>query len=141
MQVQKLEEELGEKLFDRIRQPVSPTERGKVVIEQARRVLREFKKIPEIIRESRGEVSGEFRLGIIPTVAPYLLPLFITGFLQKHPGVSLIIEELLTGEILKRLANDSIDAGIASTPIHNDDLYETPLYYEDRKSTRLNSSH
>src|SRR3546814_13685974 len=130
MQVQKLEEELGEKLFDRIRQPVSPTERGKVVIEQARRVLREFKKIPEIIRESRGEVSGEFRLGSIPTVAPYLLPLFITGFLQTHPRASLIIEELLTGEVLKSLANDTIDAGRASTPLHNDVLSETPLYYE-----------
>ncbi|QEC53266.1 LysR family hydrogen peroxide-inducible transcriptional activator [Anseongella ginsenosidimutans] len=130
MQLQKLEEELGEKLFDRSKQPVIPTERGLKVIEQARNVLREFQKIPEIIKESRGEVSGELRLGIIPTVAPYLLPLFITDFLEKYPKVSLVIEELVTGEILKRLANDSIDAGIASTPLQEPVVQEIPLYYE-----------
>lgn len=130
MQLQKLEDELGEKLFDRSKQPVIPTDRGKKVIEQARKAVREFKKIPEVIRESRGEVSGELRLGIIPTVAPYLLPLFITDFLYNYPNIHLVVEELVTGEILKRLANDSIDAGIASTPLHQPSVHEIPLYYE-----------
>src|SRR5690606_32780696 len=73
MQLQKLEEELGEKLFDRSKQPVIPTDAGRKVIGQIRNALREFRKIPEIVREYQGEVSGELRLGIIPTVAPYLL--------------------------------------------------------------------
>src|SRR3546814_15948470 len=78
MQLQKLEEELGEKLFDRSRQPVIPTERGKVVIEQAGRVLREFNKMPEIIRDRLGEESGEVRLGIIAPVAPHRVPPLFT---------------------------------------------------------------
>ena len=130
MQLQKLEEELGEKLFDRSKQPVIPTERGRKVIVQARNVLREFKKIPEIIQESKMEIIGELRLGIIPTVAPYLLPLFITDFLSAYPEVNLVIEELVTDEILKRLANDSVDAGIASTPLQEPSVSEIPLYYE-----------
>lgn len=130
MQLQKLEEELGEKLFDRSKQPVIPTDAGRKVIGQIRNALREFRKIPEIVREYQGEVSGELRLGIIPTVAPYLLPFFITSFLQKYPKVHLIIEELVTAEIIRRLANDSIDAGIASTPLREVLIREEPLYYE-----------
>lgn len=130
MQLRKLEEELGERLFDRSRQPVIPTESGAKVIEQARKTLREFRKIGEIVRESRGEVSGELRLGVIPTVAPYLLPLFIADFLSRYPDVNLIIEELLTDDILRKLANDSIDAGIASTPLRDPMVQETVLYYE-----------
>lgn len=130
MQLQKLEEELGERIFDRSKQPVVPTQTGLKIIEQARNVLREFRKIPEIIKESKGEISGELRLGVIPTVAPYLLPLFITHFLYKYPRVNLVIEELVTDEIIKRLANDSIDAGIASTPLREPAICEIPLYYE-----------
>ena len=70
------------------------------------------------------------RLGIIPTVAPYLLPLFLTKFLKKYPGVKLIVDELTTEQIVVNLKNDLLDAGILVTPLHNNNITEIPLYYE-----------
>src|SRR5947207_2616058 len=79
MQIQKVEELLGFPIFDRNRKPVLPTDRGRRVIEQARKVLFEEQKFLDIAKEDVGVVSGEFRLGVIPTLAPYLLPIFVEG--------------------------------------------------------------
>src|SRR5690606_11907295 len=84
MQIQKLEESLGVKIFDRSRQPVVPTEIGEKIIEQARTVLTESKKIAELLQAERGELTGDLRIGVIPTVAPYLLPNVISNFLKKY---------------------------------------------------------
>ena len=100
MQLQKAEEELGVVLFDRSKNPILPTEEGMQIITQARLVLREYKKIFSIIDANKGEVRGEFRLGVIPTLAPYVIPLFAGAFVQKHPDVSLTIEEYKTEEII-----------------------------------------
>src|SRR5450631_4227695 len=80
MMIQKLEEELGVKIFDRSKQPVVPTEAGEVIIKQAKIILQEANKMKVIVDELKGEIKGELRLGIIPTVAPYLLPLFLNSF-------------------------------------------------------------
>jgi len=130
MQVQKLEEELGAILFDRSKRPVEPTAIGRGVVRQAQVVLQEVRRIEEMIKEEKGEVSGEFRLGIIPTLAPYLLPLFLQNFTQTYPRVNLIIEELQTRQIIARLADDSIDAGILVTPLNSRGIIERPLFYE-----------
>lgn len=130
MQIQKLEEELGVILFDRSKRPVEPTAIGRGIVRQARVVLQEVRRIEEMIGEERGEVSGEFRLGIIPTLAPYLLPLFLESFTKTYPGVNLIIEELQTRQIIERLADDSIDAGILVTPLNCRGIIERPLFYE-----------
>src|SRR6478735_6105043 len=74
MQIQKLEEELGVKIFDRTKQPVIPTEIGASIIAQARIVLRESNMIQHIINDQKDMMTGELRIGIIPTLAPYLLP-------------------------------------------------------------------
>ena len=74
MQIQKLEEELGVKIFDRTKQPVIPTEIGASIIAQARIILREAKMIQQIINDQKDSMTGELRIGIIPTLAPYLLP-------------------------------------------------------------------
>src|SRR5580693_3288023 len=80
MQVHKLEKELGITIFDRSKQPVIPTEAGREIIGQARKILAESKLIGEIVQTRKGILSGELRIGIIPTLAPYLLPLFIQDF-------------------------------------------------------------
>ncbi|MCX2739580.1 hydrogen peroxide-inducible genes activator [Pontibacter anaerobius] len=130
MQLQKLEEELGVQLFDRSRVPVRPTELGKEIIAQARVVLAESKKIQELVQNQKLELSGELRIGVIPTLAPYLIPLFITGFLEKHPQVRVVVQELLTDEIVEKLNHELLDVGLLVTPLGNKSIKELPLFYE-----------
>lgn len=130
MQIQKLEESLGVKIFDRSRQPVVPTEVGLKIIEQARVVLMESKKINEILQEKKGELEGELRVGVIPTVAPYLLPDVITVFLKKYPKVKLQIWEYTTERIVQELKLGLLDCGILSTPLTDNSIVETPIFYE-----------
>lgn len=130
MQLQKLEEELGVQLFDRSRVPVRPTELGKEIIAQARVVLAESKKIQELVQNQKQELSGELRIGVIPTLAPYLIPLFITSFLEKHPQVRVVVQELLTEEIVEKLNHELLDVGLLVTPLANKSIKELPLFYE-----------
>lgn len=130
MMIQKLEEELNIKIFDRSKQPVTPTEAGVVAIAQAKIILQEAKKMKEVIDEFKGEIKGELKIGIIPTVAPYLLPLFLNKFLNKYPFLKIKITELTTELIIEKLKHHHIDIGILATPLNNIALNETPLYYE-----------
>lgn len=130
MMIKKLEDELDVKIFDRSKQPVIPTDIGKKIIKQARIILNESNKIKNIIKEEEGTLSGELHLGIIPTLAPQLLPLFLNSFLKKHPLVHLKINELTTEEIITKLKTNSIDAGILATPLHQKELMEDILFYE-----------
>jgi len=130
MQIQKLEESLGTKIFDRSRQPVVPTEVGVKIIQQARVVLLESKKIAEILQDTKGELEGELKVGVIPTVAPYLLPNVITAFLIKYPKVQLQIWEYTTERIVQELKSGTLDCGILSTPLQDSGVMETPLFYE-----------
>ncbi|MGM9509941.1 hydrogen peroxide-inducible genes activator [Larkinella sp. GY13] len=130
MQIQKLEDELGVLLFDRSKQPVVPTETGQLILNQARDVLRTARRIPEIVKESKEDFSGELRLGIIPTLAPYLLPYFIGQFIDHYPAVTVHIQEMMTEQVLERLKNGLIDVGIVVTPLDENGLLEIPLFYE-----------
>ncbi len=130
MQIHKLEDALGIMIFDRSKQPVVPTEIGRLIIEQARVIVNESRKISEIIQDQKDEISGEIRMGIIPTVAPYLLPLFITQFIAKYPNVHISVEELVTAEIMQKLKQDQLDLGILVTPSKEQGIQEEPLYYE-----------
>ncbi|SFS81090.1 hydrogen peroxide-inducible genes activator [Sphingobacterium wenxiniae] len=130
MQIQKLEESLGAKIFDRSRQPVVPTEIGEKIIKQARVILTESKKIEELLQEERGELSGELRVGVIPTVAPYLLPEILPNLLKKYPKLRLQIWEYTTERIIRELKLGMLDCGILSTPLQEVGIEETPLYYE-----------
>jgi LysR family hydrogen peroxide-inducible transcriptional activator len=131
MQLKKMEEELGLLLFDRSKQPVIPTEAGKTIIEQARLVLQEAKKLGQMAKEVKSRLSGELRIGIIPTIAPYLLPLFAGKYKQKYPEVHMKVEELITERIEEKLQKDELDVGILVTPLHNKAIIEQPLYYEE----------
>jgi LysR family hydrogen peroxide-inducible transcriptional activator len=130
MMIKKLEDELGVKIFDRSKVPVVPTDVGVGIIEQARITLREAKKIEEIVSYQKGTLKGHLRMGIIPTLAPYLLPMFLQEFLDSYPQVKLHISELNTDNIIKQLEAQRLDAGILATPLNRPALTETPLFYE-----------
>lgn len=129
-QIQKLEELLGITLFDRSQQPIQATKQGEKVLEQAQTIIQEMKRLEEMVRKDRDDVEGDLRLGVIPTLAPYVLPLFLKSFLQKYPKVNLIVEELQTPEIVKRLKQETLDAGLLVTPLKEQLIEEIPLFYE-----------
>jgi len=130
MQIKKVEEELNVLLFDRSKKPVVTTEMGIQVINQARVILQEAGRIPEIIQNQKDEIKGELHVGIIPTLSPYLLPLFITKFIEKYPEVTLVVEEILSSEIIKKLKDDRLDVGILVTPLNEKSIVEFPMFYE-----------
>ena len=129
-QVNKLEKELDVLIFDRSKMPVIPTEIGVQLIGQAKRVVAESKGIYETIAQLKGNIGGMIKIGVIPTIAPYLLHLFVGNFLEKYPKVQLQVEEVLTEEVVKRLKNDELDLGIVSTPLNEQGILEKPLFYE-----------
>mgnify|MGYP001548577492 FL=1 len=129
MQVQKLEEMLGVVLFDRSKKPVLITQEGARALEQMRSILRETERLAQVIVDD-DTPRGPYRLGVIPTLSPTVLPLFLAKFLERCPLVELSIEELQTHEIIDRLGADSLDAGIAATPLHVAGLEETVLGQE-----------
>ena len=131
MQIKKLEDDLGVIIFDRSRQPVVPTDIGYKLIEQARTVLASTQRIKEIINEEKQEVAGTLKIGIIPTLAPYLLPIFIGDYIRRYPGVQVEVEELVAEEITKRLKKDMLDVGIFVTPFHDEKIVERPVFYEE----------
>jgi len=130
MQVQKLEEELGVKIFNRTTKPIIPTDIGGKILVQAKRITEEANRMEDIVSTEKGFIGGEFKLGIIPTVMPTLLPMFLKIFIKKHPKVDLKIEELTTQNITKMLEGGHLDAGIAATPLGLDYILELPLYHE-----------
>lgn len=130
MQLQKLEEELDLIIFDRSKNPIVPTLEGKLVIDQAKIVIKEHRKVAEIAQVSRNQVKGDFRLAVIPTLSPYVIPLFLKSFSENYPDVNLIIEECKTEDIISLLQSDKIDAGLLVTPLHDDSLIERVLFYE-----------
>ncbi len=131
MQVQKLEDTLGVKLFDRSKQPVTPTEIGVDIIQQARVLLGESEKIKEIISDRQRELSGELKVGIIPTISPYILPKVIKGFIERYPQVKLAVWEQTTEQIIQQLKLGTLDCGILSTPLRESALKEIPVFYEN----------
>jgi len=131
MQVQKLEEELGVKIFDRTKQPVMPTAMGERIIAQARLVLREAGRIQQLIDEEKDVMTGELRVGIIPTLAPYLLPPLFKRIREKYPQLNLIIRETITEEIVQELKQNRLDCGLVVTPLKDAAIKESVLFYEE----------
>jgi LysR family hydrogen peroxide-inducible transcriptional activator len=130
MQIQKLERELGVQIFDRSKQPVEPTDLGRQLVDQARIVLREADRLRELIGEARGEVSGELRIGVIPTLAPYLLPRFVTTFASRYPAASLVVEEVQTDQLVELLRTGRLDAGLVASAIELRGIEERILFEE-----------
>lgn len=131
MQIRKLEEELGAVIFDRGKKPILLTEMGARLVSQMRAVLTEARKIDEILLDDQGTVAhGELTVGIIPTLAPYLLPRLLPVVAKNFPGLELKILELQTERIVRSLEDDQIDAGLLATPLHAPNVHERALYLE-----------
>lgn len=130
MQIHKLEDELGVTIFDRSKSPVIPTEVGEKIIAEAKKIIKQSKHIEDLAALTDDELRGTFRIGIIPTVAPYLLPLFLRNFRDKNPNVHLVFEEVVTDKLLDLLNQDYLDIGIIATPADRGNIFEEDLYYE-----------
>ncbi len=130
MMISKLEQELDVQIFDRTKQPIEPTEMGIKILQQAKSIRRETRKISEIIASAADSLEGQLRMGVIPTLAPYLLPKFIDQFTEKYTQIELHIQERPTDILVKDALDDKIDLFIAATPLEEDGLFEIPLYYE-----------
>jgi LysR family hydrogen peroxide-inducible transcriptional activator len=130
MQIQKLESELGVVFFDRSHQPLLPTAEGTTLIHQARIVLSEARRLNQLSKEDTKELKGELRLGVIPTIAPYVVPLFVEHMATTFPKLLLNIDELQTHQIIASLENETLDVGLLATPLKAEGLEEEKLFLE-----------
>lgn len=130
MQIQKVEEELDVRIFDRSKLPVQPTPIGIPILRQARAVLKEYALIGETVAAFRNEIKGTLRLGIIPTLAPYLLPELVARFTKRYKDIRLEIWEYPTEMIRQQLRQEELDCGILATPLNDSHLEEFPIFYE-----------
>jgi len=131
MMIQKLEEELGVRIFERTQKPVVPTREGEEVIRRARQILAEVGNLREYTASLSGEISGELRLGIIPTLAPYLLPLFLKHFSETYPKLKIFIKEAITDDIIRLLRRGEMDMGLLATPLSDPAIAEYPVFQEE----------
>jgi len=143
--ISRFEEEIGMKIFNRKTKPVSITKEGAQIIERLQIITKEIDGLENVVQELKGEIIGELRIGIIPTIAPYLLPLFLSQFANKFPKVRVIVQELTTASIQSSLKRRTLDIGILATPLEEEELEELNLYSEpfviydctsDRKKTK-----
>ena len=128
--IQKLEDELGVKLFDRTVQPVCPTAIGEKIIDQARVILAQTAQVKEIISEEKQSLAGVFHLGVLPTIAPYLLPRFFPQLMEKYPELDIRVTEMKTQDIQQALHAGDIDAAIIASKLEDTFLKEETLFYE-----------
>lgn len=130
MQIQKLEDELGIKLFDRNKHPIAITSIGEKIVDQARVILSETEKINEIIQAQQNTLEGSFKLAVIPTIAPYIIPSLLESYVKNYPNVKLQVKEMETKAIIQALHNNELDAALVSTPLNENGTKEYPLFYE-----------
>lgn len=134
MQISKLEKETDLVLFDRSRRKIEVTEKGMVFLERAKIVIHEARQLKRLVRQMQDDYIGQLRIGVIPTLAPYLLPLFIEDLNRSYRNLKVYIREALTEEIIEDLKSGSLDGGIISTPISSKLRLESrPLFYEEFK--------
>lgn len=131
MMIHKLEDEWGVKVFDRTKQPVVPTREGEELIKLAKAAILKTRFIKEYIDGLKGELKGDIHLGIIPTLAPYLVPLFLAEFIKSAPLLKISIREMTTPQIIEALDTGAIDIGILATPLNESGFTECPLFYEE----------
>lgn len=140
LQIQKLEEELDFKLIDRSKRPFQFTAEGEAFYQKAIEILKMIEQLKQVSIEISEEVKGQIIVGIIPTLSPYLVPLFINELNSRYPELQVEILELKTEEIISKLKLGNIDCGILSTPITTGNIQVLPLFYE-RFYTYVSENH
>lgn len=128
--IAKFEAEVGIVIFDRKTKPVTITKEGEVLIQQLKIIDNELNNLEELIQNVKGELTGSLRIGVIPTIAPYILPLFLRDFAASLPNVNFLISEITTDRITNRLQSRDLDIGLVSIPLEQPELIEIPLYQE-----------
>lgn len=139
-QIQKLEEELGERLFDRMKRQTKLTPHGEVFVRRAVRILEEAELAVREASDARSLMAGTLTIGVLPTIAPYLLPETIAAFARKYPGVEIVVQEDTTSQLLKQLTTYEIDFAIASNPIQ-DARFETKELFSEELLLALPPDH
>ena len=130
IQVKKLEDEIGFSIFDKSKSPFKPTNLGEVFINKIKVILREVSELKNMVNTELDSMNGVYKIGIIPTVSPYLIPLISGSFSDKYPNTTLIIEEMQTENIIAALKNKEIHIGILVTPLNESFIREIKLYNE-----------
>lgn len=130
-QIQKLEDELGERLFDRMKRQTRLTTHGKAFLRRAVRILEEADLAFREASDARSLLSGTLTVGVLPTIAPYLLPDTIGVFARKYPGVEIVVQEDTTAQLLRLLATCEIDFALASQPIQDSRFELKELFTEE----------
>lgn len=130
MQIQKLEDELKIRIFDRTKKPIELTNVGVKIVTQAKTILAEVERVNDIVDQEKGFIGGEFKLGISNSIMPTLLPVFLKSFISRYPKVKLNIEELKTNDIINKIKEGNLDGGIVSTPLNLEDIKERVIFYE-----------
>lgn len=130
-QIQKLEEELGERLFVRLKREAKLTPAGETFLARAVRIMEEVDAAKREAADARDLLRGSVNLGILPTIAPYLLPGVVREFARKFPGVEIVVQEDTTARLLKQLLACEIDFALASHPIQDDRLHMQELFAEE----------
>jgi LysR family hydrogen peroxide-inducible transcriptional activator len=128
MQIQKAELELGVQVFDRSTNPITLTEKGKSLLEQARLVVGSHEKLIRIAMSQKDEIAGDFSLGVIPTLAPYMLSWFLSPFSKRYPQVKLSIKEKTTERVIEELERGTLDAALVALPLNHMKISEQPLF-------------
>src|SRR6266446_10216258 len=118
-QIQKLEDELGERLFDRMKREAKLTAHGEAFLHHAVAILAELDAAKREATDAKDLLSGAFAIGVLPTIAPYLLPGVMEGFAKKYPGVEIVMQEDTTAQLVKFLLACEIDLALASHPIQD----------------------
>ena len=130
LQVKKLEEEIGFLIFDRSKQPLEPTSMGIKFIHKSREIIRQIDSLKELIHSEKELLEGHFTLGVIPTLAPYILPLFLQEFSAAHPKIFLEVKEMQTSKIIEEISKGTLDIGLLVTPLEEKTIREIPLFHE-----------
>ncbi|MBN9254000.1 MULTISPECIES: hydrogen peroxide-inducible genes activator [unclassified Mesorhizobium] len=131
VQIKELEEELGTELFERSARQVRLTGFGEEFAERVRDILRSVDELGDLARASRDRLAGRLRIGVIPTIAPYLLPAIIGNLSRTHDGLDIHVRETLTGKLINELAQGRLDTAIVALPVSEPSLTEVALFTEN----------
>lgn len=131
VQIREMEETMGAALFERGPRQVHLTALGAAMVPRVRAILRGVDELSDLARAAQGPLSGRLRLGVIPTIAPYLLPGLVAGLVQSHPGLDVAPREAVTGKLIAALTEAQLDAAILALPVSEPSLAEVPLFTED----------
>ncbi len=130
MQIKELEESLGTPLFERGPRQVRLTGFGEVFAPRAREILRAVDELEDLARAARTQLAGRLRIGVIPTIAPYLLPAIISRLAQLYPGLDLNLRETVTPKLIQELIEGRLDTAIVALPVSEPSLTEVALFSE-----------